>query len=402
MMNDQENRIVLTGDEALQKFLAGKEVWNAYIEQYPEADVNFSGVDFSKHSKEANRRLNFSGYLFPLKGDVYFTRARFGEGNVSFHEATFGEGVVDFRYATFGKGHVNFGGARFGQGDVNFRYATFGTGYVNFRKVTFGKGAVNFMAATFDGGYVNFRETTFGEGDVNFKGARILGPADFSALITPSTITSLHFRHCTFGHSLNLSGNHLRCIPDLTYTKISHQISLDGLECEPLLNEKGIPDPKDGDRLCRLKEIAETNKNHEQALNFHIKEMRVKRHHLSGLNLTIDKAFDAVSEYGRSVMKPLAWLIRSWYVSGLIYSFISIYLSPLKSGLEHFGNGFLYAIAQAIPFVAAGRESSKASITALFGDDVPIYLFFISLTQGLISFLLIFLIGLALRNRFRI
>jgi hypothetical protein len=167
--------------------------------------------------------------------------------------------------------------------------------------------------------------------------------------------------------------------------------------CESRLNEEGKPDPKDGDRLCRLKEIAETNKNHEQALNFHIQEMRVKRHKLSGINRIIDKSFDAVSEYGRSVIKPLSWLIRSWYVFGLIYSCISIGLNPMKPWWEHFGNGFLYAAAQTTLFVPMARVLSSESM-----KDVPIWVLGVSLTQGLISFLLIFLIGLALRNRFRI
>jgi hypothetical protein len=231
-----------------------------------------------------------------------------------------------------------------------------------------------------------------------------LGHANFSDLRKASAINVLSFRHCTFDHSLVLSGDRFSCIPDLTNTKLTHQVSLDRLVCESRSNEEGIPDPKDGERLCRLKEIAETNKNHEQALNFHIQEMRDKRHQLRGLKKIIDKSFDTVAEYGRSIIKPLRWLIRSWYVFGLIYSCISICLNPLKPWREHFGHGFLYAAAQIVPFVAAGRESSRESITALFGKDTdtPSWLFTISLTQGLISFLLIFLIGLALRNRFRI
>lgn len=106
--------------------------------------------------------------------------------------------------------------------------------------------------------------------------------------------------------------------------------------------------------------------------------------------------------YRSSVSKPIYWLIRCWCVFGLIYSVCSIYLNPFKAWTEHFGNGYLYATAHIIPFVAAGRETAKESVKALFGDDVPNWLFTFSLAQGLISFLLIFLIGLALRNRFRI
>jgi len=251
-------------------------------------------------------------------------------------------------------------------------------------------------------GGVHFIKANFGEGKVNFSSSNFSSHADFSDLKEPRAIASLSFRHCVFNQSLDLSGNDFHCIPDLTNTKLSHQVSLDGLTCRSQLDDKGKPDPKDGDRLCRLKEVAESNKNHEQALNFHIQEMRVKRENLSGLNKIIDSSFDAISEYGRSVSKPIDWLIRCWYLFGFIYSMCSIYLNPLKAWIEHFGNGFLYATAQTIPFVAAGRETAKASAEALFDADMPNWLFTFSLAQGLISFFLIFLIGLALRNRFRI
>jgi hypothetical protein len=51
-MDNQEDRVVLTGEEAIEKFLEGKEQWNTYVEQYPETDVNFPGVDFSNCRKK--------------------------------------------------------------------------------------------------------------------------------------------------------------------------------------------------------------------------------------------------------------------------------------------------------------------------------------------------------------
>ena len=485
-MDNQEDLIVLTGEEAIHKFLAGKAAWNAYVEQYPEADVDFSGVDFSKYRKADNEELNFAEYRFPKKGYVFFSKATFGEGDVNFTGVTFGEGIVAFDDATFGKGNVHFNNtafgkgnvhfnntafgegdvafkdatfgegdvyfneATFGKGDVYFSYtafgegnisfsntafgkgdisfinATFGEGVVYFNEATFGKGEVGFSGVTFGEGIVYFSDTTFGEGnvtfsdttfgegivyfrgatfgegDVSFTRSRISGHADFSELKEASTITSLSFRHCVFNKSLDLSGNSFHCVPELTNTKLSHQVSLDGLTCRSQLENKGELDPKDGDRLCRLKEIAETNKNHEQALNFHIQEMRVKRHKLSFINRIIDTGFDFFSDYGRSVIKPFFWLTLSWFFCGFIYSTVSV-LYPLKFRLEHFyGDGFLYATAQIVPFVAAGRVTATDSAATLFGENVPNWVLGVSLSQGFFSFLLIFLIGLALRNRFRI
>jgi len=102
-MDNSDDKIVLTGETAIEKFLAGKTVWSAYVAQYPEADVNFSEVDFSQY-REAGKIFDFRGYVFPDKGVVDFSRATFGEGEVNFFNATFGEGKVDFSNANFGEG----------------------------------------------------------------------------------------------------------------------------------------------------------------------------------------------------------------------------------------------------------------------------------------------------------
>jgi len=479
-VNIQLNRTVLTGDSAIHKFLAGRDIWNEYVEQYPEANVDFSGVDFSG----ASAMTDFFNFLFPKKGDVDFSGAIFGSKGVDFSGAIFGEGHVDFSGTNFGGGRAAFSGTSFGDGWVIFRHSTFGGGDVDFSDAMFGAGTVDFSntkfadgvvdfsGATFGAGTVDFSNTKFADGDVDFSGvmfgdgmvdftdttfsegmvdftnagfgdggvsfngaslskglisfvkvtfgdvdlagaffgdvamdfkyARFLGHADFSQINKASNISSLSFRHCVFERSLDLSDNRFSCIPDLTNTKLTYQVSLDGLVCKARIGEEGIPDLKDGDRLCRLKEIAESNKNHSQALDFHIQEMRVKRHTLSGLNWFIDTIFDGVSEYGRSVTKPLRWLVRSWYLFGLMYSCLSIYGDPFKSGIEYFWSAFLFSTAQIVPFVAVSRATSKSSAEALFGSDIPHYVFTASLVQGLISFVLLFLVGLALRNRFRI
>ncbi len=62
-------------------------------------------------------------------------------------------------------------------------------------------------------------------------------------------------------------------------------------------------DPEDAGRLGRLKEIAEDNKDHEQALYFFGEEMRAKRWQKNRpfLASILDFLYDKVSDYGRSV-----------------------------------------------------------------------------------------------------
>ncbi|TXL03731.1 hypothetical protein BMR07_14490, partial [Methylococcaceae bacterium CS1] len=66
-------------EEVLEEFLAGKERWNAYVKKNNDMDVDFSNVDFSEHRK-IGEIFNFSGYQFPKKGIVDFSRSYFGDG----------------------------------------------------------------------------------------------------------------------------------------------------------------------------------------------------------------------------------------------------------------------------------------------------------------------------------
>ena len=61
---------------------------------------------------------------------------------------------------------------------------------------------------------------------------------------------------------------------DLVGTKFNNKVSLTGLICKSATTWWGKSlDSKDAERFGRLKEIAEENKNHIQALRFHAQEM---------------------------------------------------------------------------------------------------------------------------------
>ena len=165
-------------------------------------------------------------------------------------------------------------------------------------------------------------------------------------------------------------------------------------------------DPKDAERLCRLKELAENNKNHQEALKFHALEMKVKRQELSGLDYRLDLAFDNVSKYGLSIKRPICGLAYVTTIFAIIYTLISFYKvvpTALTEGFSVLMNGFLYSISQILPFVSAGKTSAIESAQALFYcEDIHNGIYALSLLQGFLSFVLLFLIGLGLRHRFRL
>jgi hypothetical protein len=44
-----KERPTLKGQEAIALWRQGREVWNQWVEENPEYNVDFLGVDFSKH-----------------------------------------------------------------------------------------------------------------------------------------------------------------------------------------------------------------------------------------------------------------------------------------------------------------------------------------------------------------
>ena len=81
---------------------------------------------------------------------------------------------------------------------------------------------------------------------------------------------------------------------------------------------------------CRLKEIAESNKDHESALRFHTNEMRAKSCTLIGIGVSVlDALFDFTSNYGQSVAKPFLWLFFS-ILSLTLYTVVISHIPQIR------------------------------------------------------------------------
>ncbi|WP_221901967.1 pentapeptide repeat-containing protein [Bathymodiolus platifrons methanotrophic gill symbiont] len=450
--------------EALIHFLKGKKTWNEYVKSHSEKvdfyEVNFSnylrffdfdgytfpsgGIDFtlarfskdddskdddskdddskdddSKDDDFGDKAVYFSNVDFG-DGEVLFAGTSFGDKGVSFSGANFGAGGVSFSGANFGAGGVSFSGANFGAGGVDFSGANFGGRDVDFENVNFGDRSVSFGKATFgkDEGKcrLSFKKSIFGEGGVSFKNAQFYadkvsfeycefkGYVSFQSMTETKTLSKFSLRHSSFDKSLDISDNTFSCIPDLTNTKLTNQVSLDRMEISDKYPLKGDFDESDGERLCRLKELAEANKSYQQALDFHVIEMRAKRYNtklIKGktLHRWLDTLFDIVCLYGQSIIRPVLWLIGLTIVCAWIYAY--------ESSLDYFPfcYGLLYSVSQVFSFVPAGRSITIGILDKLFPcepQQIPNVIYSLSLIQGVLSFLLVFLIGLGLRNRFRL
>jgi hypothetical protein len=209
-----------------------------------------------------------------------------------------------------------------------------------------------------------------------------------------------------------LSGK-LGIIPDLRATRYSHQIDLSDLDVKlprawptfgwPLKLSRVAEDSKDGAKLRRLKEISETNKDHQAALRFSADENRARRWiETAWLGSVLDMAFSFFCNYGQSILRPFLWLLAIFIGWAGIYK--SIAASTLTAWWEGCGwaQAFILSASNSLPFLPQSRDLREDALKALYGTDPSLCIDILMIIQGILSFVFLFLIGLGLRNRFRL
>lgn len=275
-----------------------------------------------------------------------FEGFRFPNGDILFDEAEFGDGEVTFSRAEFGDGVVSFFSTTFGEGNVAFHETEFGGGYVSFLGATFGKGVVSFLGATFGDGEVEFIGADFGEGEVSFLETRF-GEGNV-AFLDATFGGPLNFRIAKFDASA-LS------LENCAVTGTAEFAALEGLQSLSRFTLRGSsflgPLIIEGEFTC-IPDLRRTRTDHHVDLDE--VSCSLKRHaacpRLQKLSLKANDSEDA----GR--------------------------LRRLKE-------------------LAEGNRDHAA---ALFGNDPGVWGDLLIIGQAGLSFAFVFLIGLGLRNRFRL
>jgi uncharacterized protein YjbI with pentapeptide repeats len=420
-----------------------------------------NGVCSFHGAKFGDFGVSFSGAHFTECKDVLFSEVSFGAGNINFSDVYFGESQVNFEKADFSKGTANFvkayfGGfahfeyAKFRGHRVDFSYAKFKAG-TSFSHAEFGNGGKAFVGTKFGEGTISFVETKFGDGDVDFNSSEFttgelyfigttfgLGTVSFfnsklgdvNAYFTHAQchgvtfnfenlssrgrfelrniveMDDLNLKGASFENALSIVNVHVWSIPDLVNTKLSNQLSLHSLSCE--LNCKrylGIfqkaVDTDDIERGNRLKELAEDNKHHSMALHFHAIELRAKRWQSQSYfrSSMMDLLFDKLCNYGQSVSRPLTIWVMLTILCAIAYG--ALFKTPLTT-LKQGADALIFSFTNSLPFLNTANEGRKAMEPLFESGTITSFVLPLMMIQGVLSVLMLFLLGLGLRNRFRI
>ncbi|MDF2368006.1 pentapeptide repeat-containing protein [Sneathiella sp.] len=440
-MTDEEK--VLPKEDALALARQGKEVWNRWAEENPGVGIDFSGLNFT------TQRISFAEFIFPGFADFSFTTfkfndfsstefsggyanffgAKFASEDANFFKAEFSGGNVDFRGAEVNGGVANFFQAKFSGGYANFQSAKFKGGSADFREAKFSKGRVIFDGVEFSGGHADFRGVEFIGGDVffrhvSFSGGNVYfsrsifskGNVSFHATVF-SKITSFastklkyksDFTAVVFEGPIDLDSSYFAQVPDFRRSKLSAHFTLHDMKVDYSTRTKKVwgvfskaATDSDADKFRRLKELAVQSRDHEREQDFFAKELKAKRYYeTTGLSLIPSYLYEWTSDFGRSLWRPALCLGLTWLIFGLMYGVNG--LPYATSVLDPLWNGLKLSLATLVPFAAISRTAMLESREALFRSDVNHLLDFAMVVEGVLAVIFIFLIGLALRNRFRI
>lgn len=451
-------------EESLALFAQGRDAWNAWAAtMFAEREALEAAGTWTVGRDEAewndatrtwheaaevdflNRIfkgcVNFSGFVFP--GDVSFVGATFS-GNSDFDGARF-SGGASFIQATFSVS-VFVRGATF-SGDALFSEVTFAgstwfdkTGFLDrasFHKAAFSDSA-SFQGATFSRA-VEFFEATF-SGSTWFGGASFLDSAGFeeSAFETFTSFEGSCFRGgadfsgIKVKSAFSLADATFLAVPDFIQAHFAEAPRLDNSRIQPqrfqwptLADVKNYfkGDPDLSARWRALKRLAVQGHDHMHELEFFKNEMKTRR-------WSTDRPWHAVfwfglfygwiSDFGRSIVRPVVWWTASAYVFALLYlgAAVAPPLQCLAGSGDPWQAALWISVRKALLFF--GLDSSdklteyyaclygvippaaSGQLPASFRLDVPDIVIILGIAQHIISAVLLFLLLLAIRNHFRI
>lgn len=372
-------------------------------------------IDFS--SRQLPELFDMSGFIFPRA--VNFSHCRLGS-DTGFANSIFLSRLdftqvecqlptepVDIAHrlsdpSIISRGHLSFSGCRFfGVADfskTDFPYADFSWSFFHlhsrFNKTRFYSG-ISFESTLLAG--ADFSGSQF-HGAINFSSARFSAYSSFSAcnFHEKAVFYGAHFQDANFIDAEFLGKTSF-------YNAVFHRSPPEffGATLHESTDWRGVLWPsKPSFALAsdfmrsyeRLRLEMDRLKKHEDELDFFAKELQCRQVLLGSWRGLAIAAFEGLSDYGRSYTRPLLWLIYTIVASAILFA-------PHFSRSEHVVKDCL-AVSIANTFSLLGFR--KELVPSSTFDSMPLVLLILSGLQTIVGAVLIFLIALAFRNKFRL
>ncbi|KXJ44674.1 hypothetical protein SAMN04487868_106139 [Marinobacter salarius] len=389
--------------------------------------LNFDGCSFSGKTRLSIKQLGNKDLIFghsrgmtegegestKIGGDLFMLSVEASEGQfVDFDNAQFLAKIVamDFEGATSLR-KVEFNNTLWHGQQVQIRNLNLGSEekprlaftnadftavrHLSINNIGMRQGTIIFALARFPSEAISHLHFgRIGPGKVIFHHAVFPGSAEFSQDEDSPFLSELSFKGSTFEGPLSLADMKFGPVPDLAGTQFSKHLNLANIEFGKGLSRGDIRQEKNrGFKLQRIKELAEGNRDHGLALRCHAEEMKWSRFRGGKGSWpagVLDVMFEVSSNYGQSIWRPFFWLIFSCVFFAFIY----------RNWISETEVELLFSFAWVLPFLPATGFLRDSYGTVL--DDGGGALYLLTSLHGLISFILLFLIGLGFRNRFRI
>jgi hypothetical protein len=374
----------------------------------------FGGASFKNTTFNKSISFTESAFLMDpaLRSEscgAHFSNASFLE-NVGFDRVKF-HGLLNMDNAVF-EGKTQFRGTLFSAAsfckskfvtDANFGWEQFSTVTGQLEKTagkariptkfrdnldfsfTVFEGKTNFHSVVFNG-KVDFISSSF-MSFASFSSSKFSGSAVFSSVKFKSTTSFKEARFLTHVQEFNETE---------LYDGTDFTLPEDFRENWPPLHGDGImPADKQKKAYNRLRLFMNKSMQIDEEQFFHRMEMRCKHVLASKPHKPIYWVFDKLSEYGSSVTRPLIGLLFLIMV-GWPLMLVHLEMRDPATGAQ-FWTSLGWSISNSLPFLGLGK--------VYLGDvirDLPGWLKYVGGLQTFCGFILLFFLGLGLRNRFRL
>jgi uncharacterized protein YjbI with pentapeptide repeats len=301
----------------------------------------------------------------------YFRGARFYGGGPSFQEATFGS-TAYFVEAVLNS--PNFRASKFTQG-TDFRNAIFAS-------------VAYFSAATFDG-KTDFRKATFTGDTAFFDKAVFADQVDFCN--TAFRLRRANFENAEFRSKTDFTNARFAAPPDFSGAALHEATVWRDVNWPTAPKNRGEAETFVDAYKC-LKREMERLKRHADELDFFALELRSQRVLLGypkGLPIAV---YGFLSNYGRSYIRPLALLAATVLLGA---AFFAVHIAGFYAPLP----GRAIGLSFANTFGVLGIRKDLVEPAVL--QCLPGWLKVIASVQTAVGIVALFLLGLGIRNHFR-